>query len=66
MICETAQIACPKCRQASDACAWRERPIFGELPEDEYQCPVCCFAFKRERTGNTWKPINCVQIAPKL
>lgn len=68
MIAELAQISCPLCGKDSDAGAWRERPIAGELPPDEYQCPRpgCSYAFRRERTVDKWKPIRCVRIPVQL
>ena len=59
-------ITCGVCHVATDAMAWRETTISGELPPEEYQCPSCGYAFKRERTGNVWKPIQCVQIPARL
>ena len=66
MIAENPTITCGECHEASDACEWRETPITGELPEEHYQCPACMAAFKRERTGNQWRPIRCVRVASVL
>lgn len=68
-------ITCGECRKASPALAWTERPISGELPPGEYQCPHCGYAFRRERAaeasryeGGKWiySPINLVPIAARL
>ena len=62
MISEEITITCSECGKSTDALAWRETPITGELPPETYQCPSCRMAFVRERTGNEWKPIRCVRV----
>lgn len=68
-------ITCGECRKASDALTWCERPISGDLPSGEYQCPNCGYAFRRERAkeasryeGGKWiyQPINLVPVASRL
>ena len=68
MISEIPMITCPDCRKESDALSWRERPLIGELPADEFQCPTagCGFAFKREQTSDRWHPVRCVRIPARL
>lgn len=69
-------ITCGRCNKTSPALQWSERPISGELPAGEFQCPECDFAFRRQRaTGNPfrkvdgeWKyqPIDLIPISPRL
>lgn len=68
-------ITCGACLEASPALAWTERPISGELPPGEYQCPKCGYAFRRERAAEAsryedgkwiYAPINLVPIASRL
>ena len=59
-------ITCGACLSASDALAWCETPISGELPRGEYQCPKCGYAFRREPSDNIWKPITLVPISTRL
>lgn len=68
-------ITCGKCRGISPALAWSERPISGDLPRGEYQCPKCGDAFRRERAAEAsrfengkwiYSPINLVPIASRL
>ena len=69
-------ITCGKCRQASPALSWTERPISGDLPPGEFQCPQCGDAFRRQRfageafrqVDGVWKyaPIDLIPIASRL
>lgn len=68
-------ITCGRCRVASPALSWTERPISGDLPAGEYQCPSCGYAFRRVRAPEAmrqidgeWKyqPIDLVPIASRL
>lgn len=43
-------ITCGRCCCESPAVQWREAPLYGELPQDEYQCPRCGDAWRREQT----------------
>ena len=48
-------ITCAKCQKTAPALEWRERPLQGELPENEYQCPHCGESFRREKNPDqTW------------
>jgi rubredoxin len=40
-------ITCPKCEQASTLDAMTTRPITGDLPPGQFQCPKCGYAFRR-------------------
>ncbi|MBI5770792.1 MAG: hypothetical protein HZA93_23650 [Verrucomicrobia bacterium] len=68
-------ITCGKCGQPSPALAWSERPICGELPAGEFQCPRCGDAWRREKRADPWvndergfryAPIALVPIASRL
>jgi hypothetical protein len=40
-------ISCPKCGGVHDVEAWTRRPVTGDLPPGQFQCPGCGFAFQR-------------------
>jgi ribosomal protein S27AE len=49
-------MTCGKCGKTSDIEEWVKRPLSGELPRDEFQCPRCGYAFKRQ-PGGEWSPM---------
>lgn len=52
-------ITCGACQRPAPALQWRERPLSGELPENEYQCPHCGESFRREANPDrTWKDLQ--------
>lgn len=57
---EWIQLTCAHCGKASGWTRWTNRPISGELPAGEFQCPKCGHAFKRQRRpeGDHWVTIN--------
>lgn len=59
-------ITCGQCAIATPAIQWRERPILGKLPPDEYQCPACGEAFKRQSTEDRFKPVKLTPISTRL
>lgn len=69
-------ITCGECVKASPALNWTERPISGELPPGEFQCPACGYAFRRQRFNGDplrlidgeykYQPIDLVPIASRL
>lgn len=59
-------ITCAHCGVASPALSWCERPISGQLPAGEYQCPTCATAFRRESTNDTFHPVCLRPISPCL
>lgn len=62
-------ITCGHCRLPSDYDKFMRTEIFGDLPHDEYQCPRCQQAWRRERCdAPVWpqKSITIVPIASRL
>lgn len=54
------------CGHSAPVLQWTETPISGELPENEFQCPICARAFARRPTDSPWKPIVLAPISPRL
>lgn len=44
-------ITCGKCGHVADFEEWTSRPVAGELPKGQYQCPACKYAFQRRAAG---------------
>ena len=58
-------VSCPTCGKTASIEAWTERPITGQLPPGQFQCPSCNYAFRREESGKTtvWTAPNGNRIA---
>lgn len=41
-------VTCGRCGCEDSIEAWTERPVTGRLPQGQFQCPRCGFAFKRK------------------
>lgn len=48
-------ITCGRCQQSGPLSAWCNTPLMGALPVNEFQCPNCGAAFRRE-PKQEWKP----------
>lgn len=61
-------LTCGHCGKASAYSAWCKTPVFGELPDSEFQCPNCQRAFTRRRTGQSYPypAIECAPISSRL
>jgi len=68
-------ITCGKCGHEANIDDFTRTEVFGELPRDQYQCPQCRTAFKREPQGKPHvsmsgfvipAPMKIVQIEGRL
>lgn len=61
---DVCTITCAKCGKASPFYRWRKTDMFGDLPDDEYQCPKCRAAFVRRHVRKPYYPHDVVQLHP--
>jgi hypothetical protein len=53
-------IRCGHCGRYGSLRAFTDRPVSGPLPIGQFQCPHCCYAFRRCEAGpiQTWVASN--------